>query len=244
MSSKPPPTVAGTADGGVAGVRGVGVRELNYRLAFLSSSVQVVDKGQGMVNIRGDETTNDVRRVLVVILSRSRGRINRTDMSAQVLAQFTEEQTDDLAKMANDPQIYSNLAKSIAPGVFGHEDVKRAILLMLFGGVHKTTRDVRRCLCMQCVDKLTAGHQPAWRHQRGDSGRPLVWQVPAAQVCCVVPAARRLYQRQVEQCCWPHRDRGSGMGSWELTVDMLVHASHAHIIRTTTPTSTASRPVP
>lgn len=45
--------------------------------------------------------------------------------------------------MANDPQIYSNLAKSIAPGVFGHEDVKRAILLMLFGGVHKTTRDVR-----------------------------------------------------------------------------------------------------
>ena len=45
----------------MAGVRGVGVRELNYRLAFLASSVQVVDKGQGMVNIRGDETTNDVR---------------------------------------------------------------------------------------------------------------------------------------------------------------------------------------
>lgn len=39
----------------------MGVRELNYRLAFLASSVQVVDKGQGMVNIRGDETTNDVR---------------------------------------------------------------------------------------------------------------------------------------------------------------------------------------
>ena len=26
--------------------------------------------------------------------------------------------------------------------VFGHEDIKRAVLLMLFGGVHKQTREV------------------------------------------------------------------------------------------------------
>ena len=46
--------------------------------------------------------------------------------------------------MKADPQIYERLAKSIAPGVYGHENVKRAILLMLFGGVHKQTAEVRK----------------------------------------------------------------------------------------------------
>ena len=46
--------------------------------------------------------------------------------------------------MKADPLIYERLAASIAPGVYGHENVKRAILLMLFGGVHKQTAEVRR----------------------------------------------------------------------------------------------------
>lgn len=39
-------------------------------------------------------------------------------------------------------QVYRNITRSIAPGVHGHEDVKRAIALMLFGGVHKQTSEV------------------------------------------------------------------------------------------------------
>jgi DNA replication licensing factor MCM6 len=31
------------------------------------------------------------------------------------------------------------MVESICPSVFGHQDIKRGILLMLFGGVHKTT---------------------------------------------------------------------------------------------------------
>jgi DNA replication licensing factor MCM6 len=37
--------------------------------------------------------------------------------------------------------LYTKLAHSIAPNVYGHEDVKRGILLMLLGGVHKETPD-------------------------------------------------------------------------------------------------------
>ena len=48
-----------------------------------------------------------------------------------------------LEQMKSNPKIYEQLARSIAPGVFGHENVKRAILLMLFGGVHKQTAEVR-----------------------------------------------------------------------------------------------------
>lgn len=33
------------------------------------------------------------------------------------------------------------LSKSIAPSVYSHLDVKKGILLQLFGGVHKTTSE-------------------------------------------------------------------------------------------------------
>jgi len=39
--------------------------------------------------------------------------------------------------------VYEDLAGSLAPGVFGHEDIKKAILLMLLGGVHKQTAEAR-----------------------------------------------------------------------------------------------------
>jgi len=43
--------------------------------------------------------------------------------------------------MKDDPQIYQKLTKSVCPSVFGHDSIKQAVLLMLFGGVHKTTME-------------------------------------------------------------------------------------------------------
>lgn len=39
------------------------------------------------------------------------------------------------------PNLFSRMSKCISPTVFGHEEVKKAIMLMLLGGVHKTTDD-------------------------------------------------------------------------------------------------------
>ena len=44
--------------------------------------------------------------------------------------------------MAARPTIYSDLSRSICPSVYGHDAIKQAILLMLFGGVHKRTIEV------------------------------------------------------------------------------------------------------
>ena len=54
-------------------------------------------------------------------------------------------------EMAASSHIYENLAKSLAPGVFGPpsgvvHDIKKAVLLMLVGGVSKVTREVRLAL--------------------------------------------------------------------------------------------------
>jgi DNA replication licensing factor MCM7 len=43
--------------------------------------------------------------------------------------------------IASDPDPYTRLATSIAPEIFGHEDVKKALLLMLVGGVTKRLSD-------------------------------------------------------------------------------------------------------
>ena len=43
--------------------------------------------------------------------------------------------------MKKQPDLFKNLANSIAPAVQGYEDIKKGILLMLMGGVHKTTRE-------------------------------------------------------------------------------------------------------
>lgn len=56
-----------------------------------------------------------------------------------VLQEFTEEQRAKILAMRHDPDLYRKLTDSIAPTVFGHDEVKRGVLLMLFGGVHKTT---------------------------------------------------------------------------------------------------------
>ena len=61
-----------------------------------------------------------------------------------------------LERMKADTRVYEKLARSIAPGVFGHENVKRAILLMLFGGVHKQTAEVRSLVLGRCFTLLSS----------------------------------------------------------------------------------------
>jgi DNA replicative helicase MCM subunit Mcm2 (Cdc46/Mcm family) len=50
---------------------------------------------------------------------------------------------------------YSKLANSIAPEIFGHEDVKKALLLQLVGGVDRQLKDGLKIRGMFCHPKLT-----------------------------------------------------------------------------------------
>lgn len=41
--------------------------------------------------------------------------------------------------MSQNGDVYKLLSQSIAPSVYGHEEIKKGLLLMLFGGVSKKT---------------------------------------------------------------------------------------------------------
>ena len=43
--------------------------------------------------------------------------------------------------MKDQEDLYTKLAQSVAPGVYGHLDVKKGVLLQLFGGIKKETPD-------------------------------------------------------------------------------------------------------
>ncbi len=54
---------------------------------------------------------------------------------------ITPEDEQQIKQLANDPKVYEKLIKSIAPSIFGHEDIKGALVLQLMGGVRKEKGD-------------------------------------------------------------------------------------------------------
>jgi DNA replication licensing factor MCM7 len=55
--------------------------------------------------------------------------------------ELTQEISLQLQELMQDPQLYNKLAMSIAPEIYGHLDVKKALLLLLVGGVTKNVGD-------------------------------------------------------------------------------------------------------
>ncbi|WIA33492.1 hypothetical protein OEZ86_006619 [Tetradesmus obliquus] len=57
---------------------------------------------------------------------------------------LTDEDRQEILKLANDPAISSRVMRSIAPSIYGHENIKLALALALFGGVEKQPTDSHR----------------------------------------------------------------------------------------------------
>jgi DNA replication licensing factor MCM6 len=101
---------------GMRGLKSLGVRDLHYRIAFLACSVQPTNPKFGGIELPLNEITPEVMR-----------------------QQMTEGEWNHMYEMSHDRNLYQNLINSLFPSIHGNEEVKRGILLMLFGGVSKTT---------------------------------------------------------------------------------------------------------
>ena len=58
-----------------------------------------------------------------------------------MLSGLTEQEREELEAMVVSTDIYPRLVRSMAPTMYGHEIIKKGILLQLMGGVHKQTKD-------------------------------------------------------------------------------------------------------
>lgn len=101
---------------GVRGLKMLGVRDLHYKMAFLACSVQPTNPRFGGIEMPLDEITPEIMK-----------------------KQMSEGEWKHMYEMSHDKNLYNNLINSLFPSIHGNEEVKRGILLMLFGGVTKTT---------------------------------------------------------------------------------------------------------
>ncbi|XP_069674815.1 DNA replication licensing factor Mcm6 [Periplaneta americana] len=103
---------------GVRGLKALGVRELNYRMAFLACSVQATNPRFGGGELLMEEVTAEMMK-----------------------QQMTDAEWNKVYEMSRDRNLYQNLVDSLFPSIHGNDEVKRGIVLMLFGGVPKKTME-------------------------------------------------------------------------------------------------------
>ena len=66
--------------------------------------------------------------------------VNPTEQEFEEL-ELNEEEIKEIKELSDDPEIFDRIAQSIAPSIYGHHQIKKAIALQLFGGVKKTRED-------------------------------------------------------------------------------------------------------
>lgn len=101
---------------GVRGLKALGVRDLHYRMAFLACSVQPTNPKFGGLELPLGEITPEIMK-----------------------QQMTDGEWKHMYDMSHDKNLYQNMINSLFPSIHGNDEVKKGILLMLFGGVSKTT---------------------------------------------------------------------------------------------------------
>ena len=66
---------------------------------------------------------------------------NETSAGRSFNPHFTQAEEAKFLEMSKDPDIFNKLCRSVAPSIFGHEDVKKAITCLLFSGSRKILPD-------------------------------------------------------------------------------------------------------
>jgi DNA replication licensing factor MCM5 len=53
------------------------------------------------------------------------------------MPKISDSDKEEIETLSKDPEIYEKVSKSIAPSIYGHPDIKKAIACLLFGGCPK-----------------------------------------------------------------------------------------------------------
>lgn len=69
--------------------------------------------------------------------------ISDKDGSAQgfSMPRITHEDEEKIMSLSRDPNVYQKISKSIAPAIYGHDDIKKAVACLMFGGSPKKLPD-------------------------------------------------------------------------------------------------------
>ncbi|KAK2166950.1 hypothetical protein LSH36_33g07062 [Paralvinella palmiformis] len=109
----------GYQNDGIQGLKALGVRDLSYKMAFLACTVSPCNRKYGGLNPHSEEEVTPLT----------------------IKKQMTDSEWQKVYDMSRDKNLYHNLCSSLFPTIHGSDEVKRGILLMMFGGVAKVTTE-------------------------------------------------------------------------------------------------------
>ena len=102
--------------------------------------------------------------------------IRGEDETTSVAARLTNEEREDVLNMKKHPDLYNRMITSLAPTVWGHDDVKKGILCQIVGGNHKAfaAGKFRSAVCLGIT------------HTTGASPKTLVHPKPFVLLPCAL----------------------------------------------------------
>ncbi|OKL58208.1 DNA replication licensing factor mcm6 [Talaromyces atroroseus] len=123
--------------GGVSGLKSLGVRDLTYRLAFLACMItpDLTTPGQ-----RTNQQLSGQSQNILASLNQNDQPPEEEEHAQEALLQtFTPAEVQELKQLVESEHVYQRLVNSIAPMIYGHQSIKKGLLLQLIGGVSKST---------------------------------------------------------------------------------------------------------
>ncbi|KAH8705439.1 MCM2/3/5 family-domain-containing protein [Talaromyces proteolyticus] len=123
--------------GGVSGLKSLGVRDLTYRLAFLACMItpDLTTPGQQTNQHLSGQSHN-----ILASLNQNDQSFEGEDHAQEALLQtMTPAEVQELKQLVESEHIYQRLVNSLAPMIYGHQSIKKGLLLQLIGGVGKST---------------------------------------------------------------------------------------------------------
>lgn len=112
---------------GASGLRALGVRDLNYRMCFLATTI---------CDHNGDDRrmTGAVKEILS-----HHSRDEKNDDEAHREPPLAPAEVQRVQQMRRHPNLLAALSSCVAPNIFKHDAVKLGLLMQMVGGVGKTT---------------------------------------------------------------------------------------------------------
>ena len=111
---------------GVTGLKETGVRDLNYKLVFIANNIKVQNQQfKHEVEEEDDETLEDVE-------------YSDEKEFKKIFSFISPSVQQKIKNIMENPNKYEALAESLFPSIYGNTEIKKAVLLQMFSGVHKT----------------------------------------------------------------------------------------------------------
>ncbi|KAF1993140.1 DNA replication licensing factor mcm6 [Amniculicola lignicola CBS 123094] len=126
---------------GVSGLKALGVRDLTYRMSFLACMITPDTSTPGQSANQNQHMTGQAGNILASLNQAQAMETTASGEEAQAeyLSTLTPAEIQDLKDMVHKPNIFMRLVDSIAPMVYGHQVIKKGLLLQLMSGVSKET---------------------------------------------------------------------------------------------------------